>query len=232
MKKKYYLPNKESERVTWLNTFAAKLPGYASAFGITDGDKDKVIAMALLYAYIIGLIEKVDTFKQALTAFKNILSFAAPGSTLGEIPELDAGTAPALTDAGIFTFIGGIVQGIKAKKSVYTETIGEDLGIIGEETEFVENDYKTTLKGKSLPGNNEISFSKKGVDGINLYSHPVGGDQTVWEKIGFDSSSPYNDTRPPDRAGVPEKREYKARGVINDVEIGQWSDVLTLTFNP
>jgi len=232
MKKKYYLPNKESERVTWLNNFSAKLPGYAAAFGITDGDRDKVIAMALLYAYIIGLIEKVDTYKQGLTAFKNTLSFAPSGTTLGEIPELDAGTPPALTEAGIFTFIGGIVQGIKAKKGVYTPAIGEELGIIGEETVFVENDYKPTFKGKSLPGNNEISFEKKGVAGQNIYSHPVGGDQTVWVKIGYDSSSPYNDTRPPATPGTPENREYKGRGVINDVEIGQWSDVLTLTFNP
>ena len=32
--------------------------------------------------------------------------------------------------------------------------------------------------------------------------------------------------------GKPEKREYKARGVIKDVEIGQWSDVLAVTYNP
>ena len=185
MKKKPYLPTQAQARVTWLNNFAAKLPGYTTLFGISNGDRDKVIAMALFYAYIIGLIEKVDTFKQGLTAFKNTLSFAAPGTTLGEIPLLDAGTPPALTEAGIFTFIGGIVQGIKAKKGVYTPTIGEDLGIIGEETTFVENDYKTTLKGKSLPANNEISFSKEGVEGINLYSHPVGGNQNGLGKNWF-----------------------------------------------
>ena len=83
-----------------------------------------------------------------------------------------------------------------------------------------------------MPGSNEISFNKNGVDGVNIYSHPVGGtDPNVWEKLAFDSSSPYNDTRAQATAGVPENRKYKARGVINDVEIGQWSDVLSVAFN-
>ena len=121
---------------------------------------------------------------------------------------------------------------IKGNKAAYTDAIGQDLGIVGDETSFDENTFQTTLKGVSLPGNNEISFTKKGVDGINVYSHPLGGtDPNVWEKLAFDSSSPYNDTRALAVAGVHENRKYRARGVISDVEIGQWSDILSLTFN-
>ena len=232
MAKQPYLPRQEAQKVTWLNNFAAKLPDYSPAFGISDEEVEVVTAMAPFYSYIINLIEQSKTFTQELTQFKNRLSIAAPGTTLGPLPALTPAVAPALTQAGIFTYVGGLVKRIKGMINVYTEAIGEDLGIIGDETSFDENTFKTTLKGISLPGTNEISFTKKGVNGINVYSHPVGStDPNVWEKLAFDSSSPYNDTRALAVAGVPENRKYRARGVINDVEIGQWSDILSVTFN-
>jgi len=232
MKKKFYLPTQEGERVTWLNNFAAKLPAYAAAFGITAAELSIVAAMALIYSFIINLIAQSRAYTQELTQFKNLLSIAPSGSTLGTLPVLTPAVAPPLTQAGIFTFIGGLVMRIKGTKDFYTPAIGEDLRIIGDEITFDEANFKTTLKGKSLPGNNEISFVKSETDGVNVYSHPVGStDPNVWEKLAFDTSSPYNDTRALANAGVPENRKYRARGVINDVEIGQWSDILSLTFN-
>lgn len=230
--KKPYLPTREAERVTWLNNFNTKIGGYATTFGITAAEVLILKNMAVLYSYTINLIEQSKSFTQELTKFKNVLSIAPNGTTLGALPVLTPPVAPALSPAGAFTFVGGLVKRIKGTTASYTEAIGEDLGIIGDETSFDENTFQTTLKGMSLPGNNEISFTKKGVDGINVYSHPVGGtDPNVWEKLAFDSSSPYNDTRPLAVAGVPENRKYKGRGVIHDVEIGQWSDILSLTFN-
>lgn len=232
MAKKPYLPRREAQRVIWLNNFAEKLSDYAAAFGISPAEVTRVEGMALFYSYIINLIAKSSTYTQELTQFKNLLSVAPNGTTLGPLPALAVPAAPPITQAGIFTFIGGLVMRIKGTTAAYTVAIGEDLGIIGDETTFVPDDYKPVLKGKTLPGNNEIGFSKEGVDGQNIYSNPVGGtNPNEWVKLAYDSSSPYNDNRPLAVAGTPENRKYKARGVINDVEIGQWSDVLSVTFN-
>ncbi|MBI2721064.1 MAG: hypothetical protein HYX39_02700 [Bacteroidetes bacterium] len=35
---KPYLPNADNDRVTWMNNFNAKLPGYATALGITAAE--------------------------------------------------------------------------------------------------------------------------------------------------------------------------------------------------
>jgi len=232
MKRKPYLPTRESERVIWLNTFASKLGGYAAMFNITAGEVALVSAMALIYSYIIGLIEQSGQFTQDLTKFKDLLSFAPSGATLGPLPELTPAVAPPLTQSGIFTFIGGIVAGIKGKKAVYTEAIGEDLGIIGDDTTFDEANYTPELKGKAMPGSIKISFNKDGVEGQAIYSHPVGSnDPNVWDKLGVDYHSPYHDTRPLQTPGKPELRSYRSRGVINDIEIGQWSAVITETFS-
>lgn len=74
----------------------------------------------------------------------------------------------------------------------------------------------------------KIDFTKKGVDGVNVYSRLHG---TVgWTKLGYDSNAPYFDTAPLQAPNIPEVREYKARGVLADVEIGVDSDIVTATF--
>jgi hypothetical protein len=41
---------------------------------------------------------------------------------------------------------------------------------------------------------------------------------------------PFDDQTPLKQAGVPEVREYMGRGVINDQEVGQQSDIVQVTF--
>ncbi len=74
----------------------------------------------------------------------------------------------------------------------------------------------------------KISFTKKGVDSIAIYSRLRG--TAAWTKIGVDTTSPFDDTRALAVAGVPEAREYMAQGVLNDVEIGVASDIASITF--
>ncbi|MFI5219224.1 MAG: hypothetical protein ACHQNT_07015 [Bacteroidia bacterium] len=229
MKKKPYLPKREPERVIWLNNFAAKLPGYAAMFGIPAGDVTAAAAMALIYSYVIGLINQSKTYTQELTKFKNLLSFSPSGTTLGPLPVLIPAAAPPLTAAGIFTFIGGIVQGIKSKKSVYTTAIGEDLGIIGDESDFDADNFTPKLKGKSMPGFADLQFVKDQTDGVNIYSRQQG--EPEWRFLAHDTESPYHDTRPLRVPGTPEVREYRCRATLHDAEIGQWSDVVAVTFS-
>ena len=166
------------------------------------------------------------TYTEDLTKFKLRLSRAPLGTNLGPLPVLTPAAAPPAADAGIFTIISGFVARMKASQN-YTEAIGEDLGIIGDESDFDALTYKPEIKGKSVPGGARVTFTKKGVDGIDFQSRPKGS--TTWEKLAFDSQSPYIDTRPPRSPGVPEEREYRGRGVISDVEIGEWSDIISVT---
>ncbi len=74
----------------------------------------------------------------------------------------------------------------------------------------------------------KISFTKKGVDAIAIYSRLRG--TANWTKIGVDTTSPFDDTRGLAVAGVPEAREYMAHGVLHDAEIGVPSDIASITF--
>lgn len=59
---------------------------------------------------------------------------------------------------------------------------------------------------------------------MNIYVRLRG--QTTWTKLAFDSHSPYVDNRP---AAGAEVREYAAIGVLDDVEIGEMSDIVEVT---
>jgi len=52
----------------------------------------------------------------------------------------------------------------------------------------------------------------------------------LWERIAFEHHAPHFDTRPLAQSNVPEVREYMARGVVNDEEIGVDSDIVSITF--
>jgi hypothetical protein len=52
----------------------------------------------------------------------------------------------------------------------------------------------------------------------------------VWKFLSRDTNSPYNDHTPLTTPGVPEVREYQAYGVLNDVQIGLASDIVSVTF--
>ncbi len=231
MIKKPYLPRKESERVIWLNNFASKIGGYGPTFNITAGEIIVIVAMALIYSYIINLIEQSRTYTKKLTSFKNLLSFAPSGATLGTLPVLAPGVAPALTQAGIFTFISGIAQRIKGNTANYNAGVGNDLGIIGDETVFVPDDFKPAITCKSLPGYVKVDFLMHDIEAMEIFSNPVGGsDPTVWEKIATVHHSGFHDIRPLAVAGKPETRTYKARGILHDAEIGLFSDPAVVTF--
>ena len=77
-------------------------------------------------------------------------------------------------------------------------------------------------------GGIKVSFTKKGVDALAIYSRLRG--TATWNQLAVDTTSPYDDTSALAVAGVPEAREYMARGVLADEEIGIASDIASITF--
>ena len=229
--KKNYLPRAEAARVLWLNNFANKIGKYATLFGFTPDEVALIMKIAVFYAYIIGFIEQVNTFASNLVSFKNTLSIAPNGTSLGPIPSLTPLVAPPASPAGIFTYISGIVGRIKSNTTAYTDAIGKDLGIVGEEIEFKMAEFKPDISAKTQKGSVVITFTKKDLDGVNVYSRPVGStDVNAWEFLALDNHSPYHDTRPLAVVGQPEHRQYRVHGVYDGIETGLVSKIVEVVF--
>jgi len=112
--------------------------------------------------------------------------------------------------------------------ATYTQAIGEDLQIIGDEDGGDISTFKPELKAALFPGYVRLSFTKKMVDGVNIYWRLKG--QATWQLMARDTVSPYDDTRLLATPGQAETREYLAIGVLEDAEVGQASDIVSVVF--
>lgn len=117
---------------------------------------------------------------------------------------------------------------IKANPA-YTDGIGSSLGILLTADAGIDTTtYKPDITLVLGHGFVIVKFTKKGVEGVNVYSRLQGAQN--WTYLSRDTHSPYDDHRMLATAGVPETREYMVVGVINDIEIGVPSDIASITF--
>ena len=76
-----------------------------------------------------------------------------------------------------------------------------------------------------LEGYVAITFDKGEADAVNIYRRIEGGD---WQFLATDTFSPYVDTEPVMRSGLPEDRDYKLVPVVSGAEAGAESEVKTI----
>ncbi len=101
--------------------------------------------------------------------------------------------------------------------------------LIPASTSLDINAIQPVINVKADTGYVRITGTKNYADLVNLYMRRAG--QTVWMQIATNRRKlPFDDQTPLATAGVPEVREYMARGVINDAEIGLPSDIVTVTY--
>jgi len=201
--------------------------------------------------YIGGSEQAQRTFFQNF--FNNIDAAAAP---LGLLPEMVAALKAQSTAA--FTSIDDVIAArlsfastvaakntavasassfVKNEVSIikrlpgYTEAIGESLGIIPPPSPFDPNTYQAKILSvvNSAPGGQvKIRFNKAygNISGVNVYYKLQ--TQPDWTLLGLRLTTPSRIDTPLAQPNVPEVRDYRVIGVINDVEIGLPSDTVTL----
>src|SRR5205085_12647644 len=115
--------------------------------------------------------------------------------------------------------------------SGYTPAIGADLGVVGSAGSFAPNTYQAELASVDQAGPNQVTVkfgkAKGNIDGVHVYARLQGASD--WKFLARDTQSPYVDTTPLGTVGKPEVREYRIRAVINDEEIGDYSDTAQVT---
>jgi hypothetical protein len=201
-----FIPAADDARRTWATAFKAALATHGAAVGLTPA---QITTSQGKCDAIIGRIDDKTAKKNAWQASINAAN-TGNSSDLGALRE---------TIAAIKTNPG------------YTDSIGASLGIIGPADLFDPNTYQAEIRGLvlSAPSQVTVSFGKaKGnIDGVNVYARKQGNPE--WKFLARDTQSPYVDNTPLEQAGTPEIREYRVRGVVDDVEIGDYSVTLQVT---
>jgi hypothetical protein len=199
-----FVPTRDAEQTIWLKNFRDKLPTYAKALGWSDAQTKATQKRCDELVASITLNEKKYAEYQAQVVATRSLKES----------ELTALRADA--------------RRIKAAVG-YTAAIGKDLGIVRTSAMPAA---PTAVKARAVaelhPGFVRIKWRKTGCDSVNVYMRRRG--ETDWRFLGRDTSSPYDDATPLEKPGVIEPREYRVMALRRDQEIGEPSDILSVTF--
>jgi hypothetical protein len=203
MAKKDFVPRAIGTLLLWLENLKAKIAVHGPALGL---DPMQITEIQTKIDTVTG---KINTAEQSLETAK------------ADVADRDAGIKE------FFEFVRPSVQVLK-NSDEYTDEMGEDLGIVGEEDGFNPAAFKTTLKLTNFMGYVQIEFVKGKTDGVKIYARLQG--QSEWTYLALDTRSPYIDNRPLAQAGVAETREYIAYGVIDDTQLPTASDIFSIVF--
>ncbi|MES2474623.1 MAG: hypothetical protein V4640_02500 [Verrucomicrobiota bacterium] len=221
------VPISETESVPWMTNFGPKLANYAVTLGLSPAE---VTATQTDIAYVIYLInERVPAERQSLAAtveYKNLIKEGDEGSPLpATLPGTVAPPAyPAAILPGAMVRLRKLVQNIKSRPG-YTETIGQDLGIIVTDGSTAPA-VPTLVLVNATAGNVTFNWNKSGWTGVKIQCRTSGG---AWMDLGVDLYSPFADTRPLATPGVAEHREYRAAYLDGDTTLPGYSQVVQVT---
>ncbi|WP_310558880.1 hypothetical protein [Flavobacterium sp.] len=198
-----FIPRSEGELAIWLGNYGTNSAIQGPAVGLTPA---QIAAGVTSCNNIVTALSNVENKRTALNealAHKETVKNT-------ELQAIRSTAAKIKTNSG------------------YTDAIGKSLGIIGTDTAMDLAAYKPLIFAEQFGGFVRIKFTKKGVEGINIYHRKKG--EPLWKFLARDTKSPYDDHIALGLEGQPEHWEYRAFGVMDDAEIGQPSDIVAIVY--
>ena len=224
MAKAPFLPKDEPGKRAWLSNFAAKLSTYAATVAVAPAEVAQVQADSLFFGYVYDAHDQHTKTTRDWTAYKSALR---SGDMLGNLPVAPVAVVPPpAVPANIFGRASALAVRIK-KHPNYTDAMGQDLGIIGAEQVIDYNSLKPVLDLTVQAGHPNIGWTKQGTDGLELLTDRGDGKGFVY--LAFDTVPDYLDTAPLPAPGASIVWKYKGIYRESDEQVGQWSDVSSLS---
>lgn len=236
MKRQRYFPATVAARPEWFNNYATQLPLANPVLALPAADVTASVADARYCEHVCGAwLTAARELGPAATAAVDDL-FDGAGADPFVLPGFNPPPLPAGVTAvppGALRRIFAFVQTIKASPG-YTEAIGLQLGIVGQEdaAEHPLPEFSVKVERGGTAGSCEcvkVVFKKFGRQGVVIYSRRGGG---AWEMLAIDLSSPYLDERPLLAPGTPEVREYRLQYYDDAAPVGGFTDVVSVTVTP
>jgi len=201
-RRKDFFPKQQAEQIDYLKYFAAAFTRLAVQFGFTIAESDEMTVQAnKCETDLADKLAKQEAAQTAAARFKGTLKVAEK-------------------------LVRSIAARFKSHLD-YTEEVGQDLDIIGEEVIIDTDDMKPELEVATAGDMPTIKWIKGQSQGINLFSKR--GTEEAFTFLALDTVSPYHDTRPNIDPNKPETRQYYAFYVIEDAQVGIRSDIKSLT---
>ena len=232
MKRNNYYPSRQADQVLWLANFINKLPGCATALGLTTGQVTAAVADGGWLIYVLQ--PWLPAVRQWTLACTDAVNEAQTGTGTAAMA-LPVFAAPALptgvvaVNPGALTRIFALVQIIKDSGKC-TDTIGTNLGIIGSAQVGPDLSTVQPVISASLSGNSVNVKWGWGGNTAYLDSCEIQvdrGDGKGFTLLTIDTTPGYTDTQ--SFPATTAKWTYKAIYRVDDAQVGLWSQPASVT---
>ncbi len=225
-----WFPMGWADRVTWYNTFAQAFVLLYTQLGFTNADLTQVNEDNAMMQFLGQNLPTIDNYAEAARSFrKGITEGDVDGSTptFPTIGNLQPGLP---VPQGIFERLDTLVKRIRLS-ATYTEEEGDQLGIVPKKSSSIApENAQPTLTTDTDPGNVIfVKFKKGQFTGVFLQASV---DKGAWEDKGRFTRSPITLTIPQSQDELPRLVALRARYLIGDDVVGEWSSTVTTQTTP
>jgi hypothetical protein len=225
-----YYPSREGNQLLWFDNIRTKIAAYFTALDISLARQAKIqlVLTWLIWAWQTYLPARRQD-APAATSWRNQLATGTGDASTNAAPPTPAALTPPVGTPffGMLTWLFEEIARWK-KTEGYTDTIGQDLGIVGA-APVAHTDPPVLSQGVVGLNSVELTFPIYEHGGVYLESM-VQGD-SVFAFLATDSASPYLDTRPVKTPGQAEWRDYRACWWDNDTASMVFGPVLRVLVN-
>ena len=219
-----FMPTTDGGKANLLDHAATTLPHYAAILEVTNEDLTSLQADALAFRYILKSLGDIQAYAHHLTEYKNILRDGGAATVGWAVsPKLTEPTPPTV-NSGIIPRLSALVAHLKSHKN-HTSAIGLDLGLIGTTTVVDPSSWKPTLTAQNKAGHPIIGWTKGAAAAIEIWVDRGDGAGFVFLTINTEPNTSDNQHLP----AISAIWKYKAIYRLHDEQVGQWSDVLSIT---
>jgi hypothetical protein len=206
MRRKGFIPRGDAEFLAWHDNFKTQILANAATLGLTAGDTAPITA------------DNTDLHTK----------FAA--NTAAQAAASAAADAKNMSRLGADARARLVTKKAKASSGM-TPAIADSLGIVGPEDSTDLNTSAPELTGVDKGGGIvELQFKKGPSEGIRIYSKR--GDEPDFTFLASDTHPPYIDNRPMLAVGKAELREYRAKFIVDDEVVGNFSNEVVVSCKP
>lgn len=210
-----------------LNNFCNKIDTYNTLLGVSAGQVTAIKLDRDNFHYAVHCAQLIDSYKQTVTAWKNLLRYGNKAEILPAFPaQPTLPAAPAAVDANVQGRFAALIQQIVANTN-YTTSIGEDLGIVAPVSPFNPNDGKPEFKIEfSSGGHPNLKWKKGKFQGVEIWKCI---DGKTWARLDKDFSPDFIDKSELPPAGQSAVWNYKMIYLYKDEVVGKYSAEQSVT---
>jgi len=221
-----FMPPDDYGKADLIEHLAATLPKYNGILKPPPELLTQVSADALAFRFTLHTSDDSGAFSQHWTTFKNRLRDGGDGTGDWPQPFVVSQPVPAAVSTGVIPRLRSLVAWIKAQPG-YTDEIGQDLRIVPPSSVVDPESWKPDISLQLKAAHPNVNWTKGKANALEIWVDR--GDGKGFVLLTISTSPPTLDNSPLPAPGSSAIWKYKAIYRYHDQQVGQWSDVVSIT---